>query len=126
MQYCDLPQLPGQRPFGGQILSHDFVEAALLLRENWQVWLAYDLEGSYEESPQELIENASRDRRWCQGNLQHGLALFARGLARYQPDTFDTGYFWLPVRPALVPFSRDVQLDVGRASFQRLVGHHCA
>lgn len=80
MQYCDLPQLPGRKPFGGQILSHDFVEAALLLRENWQVWLAYDLEGSYEEAPQGLIENAQRDRRWCQGNLQHGMVLFARGL----------------------------------------------
>ena len=37
MQCCDLPQLPGHKPFGGQILSHDFVEAALLLRENWEV-----------------------------------------------------------------------------------------
>ena len=80
MQNCDLPQLPGRRPFGGQILSHDFVEAALLLKENWQVWLAWDLEGSYEEAPQGLIENAQRDRRWCQGNLQHGLVLLARGL----------------------------------------------
>ncbi len=80
MEYCDLPQLPGRKPFGGQILSHDFVEAALLLRANWLVWIAYDLEGSYEEAPQGLIENAQRDRRWCQGNLQHGLVLFARGL----------------------------------------------
>jgi len=80
MQFCDLPQLPGRKPFGGQILSHDFVEAALMLRENWQVWLAYDLEGSYEEAPQALIENAQRERRWCQGNLQHGLVLFAKGL----------------------------------------------
>jgi membrane glycosyltransferase len=80
MQCCDLPYLPGLKPFGGQILSHDFVEAALLLKENWQVWFAYDLEGSYEETPQGLIENARRDRRWCQGNLQHGMVLFARGL----------------------------------------------
>jgi membrane glycosyltransferase len=80
MQFCDLPHLPGRKPFGGQILSHDFVEAALLLKENWQVWFAYDLEGSYEESPQGLIESAQRDRRWCQGNLQHSLVLFARGL----------------------------------------------
>ncbi|MGA2869250.1 MAG: glucans biosynthesis glucosyltransferase MdoH [Verrucomicrobiota bacterium] len=80
MQYCDLPQLPGNKPFGGQILSHDFVEAALMLRENWEVWLAYDLEGSYEEAPQSLVENAQRERRWCQGNLQHGLVLFAKGL----------------------------------------------
>jgi membrane glycosyltransferase len=80
MQYCDLPQLPGHKPFGGQILSHDFVEAALMLRENWQVWLAYDLEGSYEEAPQSLIDNAQRERRWCQGNMQHTLVLFAKGL----------------------------------------------
>ncbi len=80
MQFCDLPQLPGRKPFGGQILSHDFVEAALMLREHWQVWLAYDLEGSYEEAPQALIENAQRERRWCQGNLQHSLVLFAKGL----------------------------------------------
>jgi membrane glycosyltransferase len=80
MQFCDLPSLPGRKPFGGQILSHDFVEAALMLRENWEVWLAYDLEGSYEEAPQALIENAQRERRWCQGNLQHGLVLFAKGL----------------------------------------------
>ncbi|MGH7980717.1 MAG: glucans biosynthesis glucosyltransferase MdoH, partial [Limisphaerales bacterium] len=80
MQFCDLPRLPGRKPFGGQILSHDFVEAALLLRENRSVWLAYDLEGSYEESPQGMIENAQRDRRWCQGNLQHGLVMFFNGL----------------------------------------------
>jgi membrane glycosyltransferase len=80
MQHCDLPQLPGRKPFGGQILSHDFVEAALLLRENWEIWFAYDLEGSYEETPQDIIGNAQRDRRWCQGNLQHGLVLFAKGL----------------------------------------------
>jgi membrane glycosyltransferase len=80
MQFCDLPQLPGEKPFGGQILSHDFVEAALMSRENWEVWFAYDLEGSYEETPQAMIENAQRERRWCQGNLQHGLVLFAKGL----------------------------------------------
>ena len=80
MQYCDLPQLPGRKPFGGQILSHDFVEAALMLRENWEIWFAYDLEGSYEEAPQSMIDNAQRERRWCQGNLQHGLVLFAKGL----------------------------------------------
>jgi membrane glycosyltransferase len=80
MQYCDLPRLPGHKPFGGQILSHDFVEAALLVRENRGAWLAYDLEGSYEETPQGMIENAQRDRRWCQGNLQHSLVIFFKGL----------------------------------------------
>ena len=51
-----------------------------MLKENWQVWLAYDLEGSYEEAPQSLIDNAQRERRWCQGNLQNGLVIFAKGL----------------------------------------------
>jgi len=80
MKYCDLPFLPGRKPFGGQILSHDFVEAALLLKEGWQVWMATDLDGSYEEGPQGMIENAQRDHRWCQGNMQHGMVIFARGL----------------------------------------------
>ncbi|HWD20998.1 MAG TPA: glucans biosynthesis glucosyltransferase MdoH [Verrucomicrobiae bacterium] len=80
MKFCALPQLPGRKPFGGFILSHDFVEAALLLRENSQVWLAWQLDGSYEEGPPDMIENAKRDRRWCQGNLQHMMVLGARGL----------------------------------------------
>jgi membrane glycosyltransferase len=80
MEFCDLPKLPGKKPFGGQILSHDFVEAALLRKENWEVWFAYDLEGSHEEGPPGIIDNAQRDRRWCQGNLQHFMVLFARGL----------------------------------------------
>ncbi|MBU6409615.1 MAG: glucans biosynthesis glucosyltransferase MdoH [Verrucomicrobia bacterium] len=102
MQFCDLPQLPGRKPFGGQILSHDFVEAALMLRENREVWLAYDLDGSYEEAPETMIENARRDRRWCQGNLQHGLVLFARGLRGVSRIHLSlgifcylTGPFWL-------------------------------
>jgi membrane glycosyltransferase len=80
MRFCGLPKLPGKKPFGGQILSHDFVEAALMVKNNWQAWLAHDLGGSYEEVPQGLIESAQRDRRWCQGNLQHTLVLFSGGL----------------------------------------------
>ena len=79
-QHCGLPKLPGQEPFGGEILSHDFVEAALLRRAGWKLWLAHDLEGSYEELPPTLIDYAKRDRRWCQGNLQHLRLIVARGL----------------------------------------------
>ncbi len=78
--HCDLPDLPGKEPFGGKILSHDFVEAALMRKAGWEVWLAWDLEGSFEEGPQSLIESAQRDRRWLQGNLQHSWLLFAKGL----------------------------------------------
>jgi membrane glycosyltransferase len=104
MQYCDLPHLPGRKPFGGQILSHDFVEAALLLRENWQVWFAYDLEGSYEETPQDMIANAGRDRRWCQGNLQHGLVLFARGLRGISRIHLSMGIFGYLASPLWLLF----------------------
>lgn len=80
MEHCGLPALPGREPFGGEILSHDFVEAALLRRAGWEVWLADDLGGSFEEPPPTLIDHAKRDRRWCQGNLQHLRVLLARGL----------------------------------------------
>lgn len=79
-EHCHLPKLPGNEPFGGEIFSHDFVEAALLRRAGWEVWLAYDLGESYEELPTTLIDYAKRDRRWCQGNLQHVGVLGVRGM----------------------------------------------
>ena len=85
MQHCGLPRLAGQPPFGGEIMSHDFVEAALLRRAGWDVWMAPDLGGSFEEPPPTLIDHLKRDRRWCQGNLQHLRCLFAQGLTLAQP-----------------------------------------
>jgi len=79
IEHCALPDLPGSEPFGGRILSHDFVEAALMRRAGWAVWLAGDIDGSFEEGPPTLIESAKRDRRWCQGNMQHTWLLTARG-----------------------------------------------
>jgi membrane glycosyltransferase len=75
-----LPTLRGPRPFGGTILSHDFVEAALMRRAGWAVHMAPALGGSFEEAPPSLTDHAIRDRRWCQGNLQHLAVLPARGL----------------------------------------------
>jgi membrane glycosyltransferase len=80
MDHCALPRLPGKPPLGGEILSHDFVEAALMGRAGWTLWLAFDLDGSYEEVPSTLLEEMKRDRRWCQGNLQHLRLLFSEGL----------------------------------------------
>ena len=80
VQHCRLPTLPGREPLGGQILSHDFVEAAFMRRAGWRVYLASELRGSYEEAPPSLISYAARDRRWCQGNLQHTRLLLTPGL----------------------------------------------
>jgi membrane glycosyltransferase len=79
MQHCGLPVLPGRPPLGGEILSHDFVEAALLRRAGWDIWLACDFDGSYETTPPTLLDHLKRDQRWCQGNLQHIMLLFAQG-----------------------------------------------
>ena len=77
---CRLPVLPGQPPLGGLILSHDFVEAALMRRAGWQVYLMTSLGDSYEEVPGTIPEYATRDRRWTQGSLQHLRLLPACGL----------------------------------------------
>ncbi|HEY2446025.1 MAG TPA: glucans biosynthesis glucosyltransferase MdoH [Rhizomicrobium sp.] len=79
VRHCGLPRLPGRAPLGGEILSHDFVEAALLRRAGWELWMAPELGGSYEESPPTLLHYLKRDRRWCEGNLQHMRLIFARG-----------------------------------------------
>jgi membrane glycosyltransferase len=79
IEHCDLPILPGEGPLGGEILSHDFVEAALMRRAGWKVCLAHDLDGSYEECPTTILDFAQRDQRWCQGNLQHIKLLLADG-----------------------------------------------
>lgn len=76
---CGLPVLKGPKPFGGHILSHDFVEAALIRRGGWSAWLLPELGGSYEECPPSIIDFAGRDRRWCQGNMQHIKVLISKG-----------------------------------------------
>ncbi|MCZ8336003.1 MAG: glucans biosynthesis glucosyltransferase MdoH [Rhodobacteraceae bacterium] len=99
---CGLPELSGKPPFGGHILSHDYVEAALLARAGWTVRVDDDLQGSYEEAPENIIDHAKRDRRWCQGNLQHSRLLLAPGLRAWSRFVFLQGIlayiapvFWL-------------------------------
>ncbi len=75
-----LPTLPGPAPWGGHILSHDFIEAALMRRAGWPIHMVPALSGSYEESPPSLTDIAIRDRRWAQGNLQHTRIIGAAGL----------------------------------------------
>ncbi|AHE98522.1 glucosyl transferase family 2 [Thioalkalivibrio paradoxus ARh 1] len=79
-EHCQLPVLPGRPPLGGEILSHDFVEASFLRRAGWDLWLLPQLPGSFEELPGNLVDFARRDRRWIQGNLQHLRLLAEPGL----------------------------------------------
>lgn len=88
---CGLPVLSGKPPAGGHILSHDYVEAALLVRAGWKVMVDPDLGGSFEEGPENLVEYAKRDRRWCQGNLQHRRLVMAPGLKFWSRFTFVQG-----------------------------------
>ncbi|MGQ0456938.1 MAG: glucans biosynthesis glucosyltransferase MdoH [Hyphomicrobium sp.] len=90
-----LPDLQGRKPFGGHILSHDFVEAVLLQRAGWGVHMMPTLEGSYEGMPPNIVDVVTRDRRWAQGNLQH-LAIVSQ--------------------PGVTPMGR-VHLGMGAASY---------
>lgn len=76
---CGLPVLSGPEPFGGHVMSHDMVEAALLRRRGWATHMVSLPAGSYEEFPPTLLDHAVRDRRWCQGNLQHLRLIAAPG-----------------------------------------------
>ncbi|QQA43824.1 glucans biosynthesis glucosyltransferase MdoH [Pelagovum pacificum] len=112
---CGLPALPGKPPFGGPILSHDYVEAALLARGGWIVRLDEDISGSYEESPANILEHSKRDRRWCQGNLQHARLIgapklrswsrfvFLQGILAYVASIFWLGYLFATLAAAAMP-----------------------
>ena len=81
MQHGGLKRLDGPGLFHGPILSHDFVEAALMGRAGYEVWLEPDLLQSHEESPPTLVDDLQRDKRWAKGNLQHlWVMLFEPGL----------------------------------------------
>ncbi|MBK5925787.1 glucan biosynthesis glucosyltransferase H, partial [Rhodobaculum claviforme] len=79
-QFCHLEPLPGTPPLGGDILSHDQVEAALMRAGGYEVRVLPVEGGSYEEMPPTLPDFIKRDLRWCQGNMQHLRVLFARRL----------------------------------------------
>lgn len=75
-----LAALSGPPPFGGPVLSHDFIEAAYLRRAGWKVVLCADSRGSFEDAPETIAAHLRRDRRWAQGNLQHLRLMFQPGL----------------------------------------------
>lgn len=96
---CGLPRLPGKPPFGGTILSHDFVEAAALCRAGWKVRLDHDLRGSFEGCPPTLLDMAARERRWAQGNLQHSRLFGMRGARAVTLAHFAIGILGFAMSP---------------------------
>ncbi len=78
--HCELPHLSGSSPLGGHIMSHDQVEAVLMHRAGYEVWVLPLEDGSFEESPPTLLDYINRDLRWCQGNMQYVRLLGMSGL----------------------------------------------
>lgn len=77
---AQVPDLPGHAPWGGAVLSHDFVEAAYMRRAGWHVRIDPDSRGSFEDAPESIAAHLKRDRRWAQGNLQHLRVIGQAGL----------------------------------------------
>ena len=100
-----LPKVGNDKGNGRLILSHDFVEAGLLRRAGWSVRFLPRIGGSYEEVPATLIDYVLRDRRWCQGNLQHLGLLGSRGfhaVSRFHLISGAMGYLMSPAWFALL------------------------
>ena len=103
-RFCHLPVLPGAAPLGGEILSHDFVEAALMLKNGYQVEVATDIGGSFEECPTTIRDFAQRDQRWCQGNMQHISLMLSTGLKPFSRLHFLTGILSYVSAPIWIAF----------------------
>lgn len=102
---AQLAPLSGRPPFGGPVLSHDFVEAALMRAAGWRVCISPDARGSFEDAPESVSSHLRRDRRWAQGNLQHLRLIGRRGLHPASRLHFLAGihsYLSAPVWLALV------------------------
>ena len=84
IRHCHLPELSSGPPLGGQILSHDQVEAALMRKAGYEVRVLPEEGGSWEENPPTLLEYIRRDLRWCHGNMQYWPLLTIPGLKTRQ------------------------------------------
>jgi membrane glycosyltransferase len=124
MAHCELPILSGREPFGGEILCHDVVEAAMMRRAGWQVWLLPSLAESYEALPANMVDFAQRERRWCQGNLQHLGVLGMRGLRPVGRYHLALGVLTYLSGPLFVLFAGLATLDgvLGGGFIARLLG----
>ena len=107
MRHCALAPIKGRGGMSGGIMSHDFVEAALMRRAGYHVWLVSDLTGSYEQQPPDLLSELQRDRRWCQGNLQNARLMAEPGIHRVHRTMFAIGamsYLSAPLWLAFLTF----------------------
>ncbi|MGE0719156.1 MAG: glucans biosynthesis glucosyltransferase MdoH [Alphaproteobacteria bacterium] len=97
--HCHIPKLPGSPPLGGEVLSHDQIEAALMRRAGYEVRVIPEESGSWEANPPTLVEFIRRDLRWCQGNMQYGSFIAMPGLlpgSRYHLALAMMMYFGAP------------------------------
>ncbi|MEO8837040.1 MAG: glucans biosynthesis glucosyltransferase MdoH, partial [Caldimonas sp.] len=104
MAHCALARLPGDGSLSGEVMSHDFVEAALMRRAGWKVWVADEIGGSYEQVPPNLLAELQRDRRWCHGNLQNSRLMFEPGLHTVHRTAFLTGVLAYASSPLWLAF----------------------
>lgn len=104
MRHCALAPIPGRGGLSGTVLSHDFVEAAMMRRAGYEVWLAPQLEGSWEQQPPNLIDELQRDRRWCRGNLQHLHLIAEPGWRPVHRVMFAVGSFSYAMAPLWLLF----------------------
>ena len=104
MAHCALAPLPGAGPLSGEVMSHDFVEAALMRRAGWKVWVADEIDGSYEQVPPNLLAELQRDRRWCHGNLQNSRLMFEPRLHAVHRTAFLTGVLAYASSPLWLAF----------------------
>ena len=118
MTHCALAPIEGTGSLSGEVMSHDFVEAALMRRAGWKVWVADEVEGSYEQVPPNLLAELQRDRRWCHGNLQNSRLMFEPGLHPVHRTAFLTGVLAYASSPLWLAF-----LVVSTLLFARHAGH---
>lgn len=78
-------------PVGSSVLERIRDIHASMRRAGWGVWIAYDLPGSYEELPPNLLDELKRDRRWCHGNLMNFRLFLVKGMHPVHRAVFLTG-----------------------------------
>jgi membrane glycosyltransferase len=79
-RYCQLPQTPGEKPFGGHVLCHDQIEASLIHRAGYEVRVLPEESGSFEGNPPTIVDYNRRNNRWAQGNFFNLSVASVRGL----------------------------------------------